>query len=242
MTQAKPASPKPRSILLVKHSKGWDVDRVNRWAEKRGHSITRCFPADGDTLPDPSPYDGVVVFGGAMSANDCRIQPWMLSELSFIDDCIEAANTKFFGICLGAQMLARVLGSTVCESPCGSKEVGFYPLYPTPNSDFLKSGDIMFQWHREGFALPDGAELLASSDIFPHQAYRIEGGHYGVQFHPEVNPDALSIWHNRIPAEKHPWLTDEIRQQHMQQCQDSDERITQWIDQFLDNWIAATNA
>jgi len=238
MTQVETTSSNPRKLLFVKHSKGWDVDRVNRWAEKRGHLIERCFPADGDKLPDPSSYHGVVVFGGAMSANDCRIQPWMLGELSFIDDCIEG-QTKFFGICLGAQMLARVLGSTVSEPQCGNKEVGFYPLTPAPESDFLAAGDTMFQWHREGFALPTGARLLASSDIFPNQAFSVEGGHYGVQFHPEVNPDALAIWHARIPAEKYPWLTDEIRQSHMQQCLDSDERITQWIEHFLDNWIAA---
>lgn len=225
-----------RKLLLVKHSKGWDVDRVNCWAERRGHQIERCFPADGDTLPNPANYDGVVVFGGAMSANDCRVQPWMLGEMSFIDDCIEC-QSKFFGICLGAQLLARVLGAKVSEPNCGSKEVGFYPLTPAKGSDFIQPGTTMFQWHGEGFELPSGATLLASSDIFCQQAFSVDGGHYGVQFHPEVNPDVLALWQARIPADKHPWLTPELRQQHMEQCKESDARITTWMDDFLDNWL-----
>ncbi len=226
-----------RKVLLIKHSKGWDVDRVNRWADNRGHVVDRCYPADGDPFPKASDYDGVVVFGGAMSANDCEEKPWLLNELSFIQDCLDS-HCKFFGICLGAQLLARVLGAKVCEPDCGTSEVGFYPLQPVGDSQFLKPGDTMLQWHREGFELPKNANLLASSEAFPNQAFELPGGHFGVQFHPEVNPDSLRIWHSRIPAEKYPWLTPELRQEHLQICEESDARITQWTEALLDDWIS----
>lgn len=226
-----------RKLLLIKHSKGWDVDRVNRWAERRGHIIERCFPADGDPFPDAKDFDGVVVFGGAMSANDCGVQPWIKPELAFIEQCL-SSKTKFFGICLGAQLLARTLGAKISPLPCGATEVGFYPLEPVDNSGFLETGDNMFQWHSEGFELPPGATALARSKAFPQQAYSLPDGHYGVQFHPEVNPDVLKLWHKRIPADKYQWLTEEVRQQHIQLCEEYDQRITTWLDAFLDNWIA----
>lgn len=237
MAQSQQMHPAPRSVLLIKHSKGWDVDRVNRWAEKRGHNITRCYPADGEALPDVTRFDGVVIFGGAMSANDCKERPWMRSELNFIENCLQA-HVKFFGICLGAQLLARILGAKVCQPQCCTKEIGFYPLKPESDSNFIAPGDTMFQWHSEGFELPPGATHLASSEAFPNQAFCIDGGHYGVQFHPEVNPDSLKCWHARIPADKYPWLTEELRQHHMNLCENSDQRITKWIDSFLDQWIS----
>lgn len=240
MSQSLNTAPTARKLLLIKHSKGWDVDRVNRWAERREHQVERCFPADGDTLPDPANFDGVVVFGGAMSANDCGVQPWIKPELTFIEQCL-TGDTKFFGICLGAQLLARTLGAKISAKPCGATEVGFYPLSPVAESDFLKDGDCMFQWHSEGFDLPAGATALARSEAFPNQAYSLPAGHYGVQFHPEVNPDVLALWQARIPADKYPWLTDEVRQHHMQLCNDNDARITEWLEAFLDDWIAPRN-
>ncbi len=236
MTTASQADTATRKILLIKHSKGWDVDRVNRWAERRGHTIERCFPADGDAFPDPNNYDGVVIFGGAMSANDCGIKDWIRPEMSFIDDCLHS-SAKFFGICLGAQLLARTLGSKVSEHPEGESEVGFYPLSPVGDMGFVEEDVCMFQWHREGFELPAGATHLACSEAFPQQAFSLPGGHFGVQFHPEVNPDTLAIWQGRIPKGKYAWLTDELQATHRQQCEKCDTRVTAWIDQFLDKWV-----
>lgn len=237
MTEPDTTDTPPRHLLLIKHSRGWDVDRVNRWAAHRGHRVTRCFPADGEPLPEPDAFDAVVVFGGAMSANDCHVQPWIKPELAFIERCL-ARDTKFFGICLGAQLLARVLGAKISAKPCGATEVGFYPLSPAPGSDFLAEGDQMFQWHSEGFELPPGATALASSAAFSQQAYSLPGGHFGVQFHPEVNPQVLRLWQARIPPDKYPWLTPELRQTHLRQCIDSDARITTWLECFLDRWVA----
>ncbi len=237
MTTAQSPLASPLKLLLIKHSKGWDVDRVNVWAENRGHQVERCFPADGDEFPDPANFDGVVVFGGSMSANDCGVQPWIKPELAFIEQCI-ACDTKFFGICLGAQLLARVLGAKVSEHVEGKTEVGFYPLSPVGDGEFVEDGVCMFQWHREGFELPAGATRLASSELFPQQAYSLPAGHFGVQFHPEVNPASLSIWQNRIPPDRYPWLTPELQQTHREQCEKSDARVTQWLEQFLDRWIA----
>jgi len=227
----------PRKLLLIKHSKGWDVDRVNAWAEKRGHSIERCFPPEGDQLPSPADYDAVVMFGGHMSANDCSELSWIGDEIAFISRFLNTEG-RFLGICLGAQLLARALGAKVKTIDCGSKEVGFFPIFATTTSSFFPDGQPVFQWHGEGFELPKNATLLARSTLFPHQAFSLEGGHFGVQFHPEVNPQALEIWHERYRAKSEQLIDDAQLQAHMRECVESDADITAWFEDFLDQWIA----
>ena len=73
----------------------------------------------------------------------------------------------FLGICLGAQMLARHLGERVFTHPEGKAEVGYYPIKPTPAGRAICDWPAhVYQWHREGFDLPRGTELLAEGDIF----------------------------------------------------------------------------
>jgi GMP synthase-like glutamine amidotransferase len=55
-----------------------------------------------------------------------------------------------------------------------------------------------FQWHSYEFTLPPGAVGLARSDVCL-QAYRIDsessgGRAWGIQFHAEVSPEAVSRW------------------------------------------------
>ena len=52
----------------------------------------------------------------------------------------------------------------------------------------------VYHWHREGFELPAGAEVLAAGERFPHQAYRYGTHAFGVQFHPEMNQKILDVW------------------------------------------------
>src|SRR5262249_54375226 len=54
--------------------------------------------------------------------------------------------------------------------------------------------ETAFHWHGETFDLPPGAELLASSDLCLHQAYRVGSNVYGLQFHLEVTPEMIADW------------------------------------------------
>jgi len=123
-------------ILLVKHSTGWDLDRCSTWMRSNGIDCDWCYPADGDQFPDPADYSGVISFGGAVSANDDVSLPWIKDELKFIESCMQN-ELRFFGICLGAQLLARVLGATVRPHSNEVREVGFHPVYPTAQAGYV---------------------------------------------------------------------------------------------------------
>ena len=53
---------------------------------------------------------------------------------------------------------------------------------------------VATQAHFHTFALPEGATLLASSALYPNQAYRHGTNTYGVQFHPEVTIEGFRRW------------------------------------------------
>jgi len=224
--------------LLVKHSEGWNVDRCCLWMEKTGTAYDWCYPVSGQTFPSVDDYDGVIVFGGAPSANDCQEHQWVRDELAFIEACLKVEK-PFFGICLGAQMLARVMGATVSTHPEDHKEIGFHEVKPTTaGAGFLNHPLKFMQWHTEGFELPSGAIHLAHSDLFSNQAYSVGEHAVGVQFHPEVNLDVLRLWHERNKALPTGVLNDDERAAHIADAIECELSITAWLDHFLTGWTS----
>ena len=229
----------PERYLFVKHSENWNVDRCTRWMTENQFDVDWCYPVSDEEFPDPSEYAGVMVFGGANSANDCSCHDWVRRELVFVEKCLKQ-ETPFFGICLGAQMLARVLGATVRPHDNEIKEVGFCRVDPVPEQeDFLASPLTVMQWHSEGFDLPSGTQLIATGEEFPNQAYSYSEKVLGVQFHPEVNAEVLAIWHERNRERQPNYLTDEQRANMMRDAHTHDASVTAWLDGFLARWTAS---
>jgi len=226
----------PSRYLFVKHSEGWNVDRCTLWMQQKGVPVDWCYPDSGHQFPDPTGYRGVVVFGGANSANDCINSEWLRAELVFIERCL-TADVPLFGICLGAQMLARVLGATVQQHPQELSEIGFSCVRPVSGAqDFLTEPLCVMQWHTEGFSLPHGAKLIATGELFENQAFQLNEQVLGVQFHPEVNPQTLAIWHDRNRQRRPGQLSDADRTKMMQDAISHDEAISRWLDGFLAGW------
>jgi GMP synthase-like glutamine amidotransferase len=163
---------------------------IGPWLEARGIeiSVTRFF--QNDPLPTVEEIDFLVVMGGPMSVNDEHAYPWLVSEKRFIRDVMNRGK-PVLGICLGAQMIANVLGSKVY--PNSEKEIGWFPIQGTVTSDqanVFRFPDecVVFHWHGETFDLPQGAKRLAKSVASANQAFVLNANVIGLQFHLETTP------------------------------------------------------
>ncbi len=181
-------------VLLVFNSAHGRPGRVGRVLGDMGYTFDIRRPGEGDDLPQElSPYQGVIVFGGPMSANDdheanvARIMEWLPR--------VVAADVWYLGICLGAQMMARNLGAAVRPHAGEQTEIGYYPAYATDaGRDLFPANMMVYHWHSEGFDVPPGGELLMTGDVFPNQAYHVDRRIWGIQFHPEVDGDIHESW------------------------------------------------
>jgi GMP synthase-like glutamine amidotransferase len=152
-------------------------------------------------LPE-DPGDFLLVMGGPMSVNDP--EPWIESELLFIREALKC-GVPVLGICLGSQMLAKALGAAVAPGP--GVELGMVAINLTeegrqdPVFQTIPEPFPVFQWHGEAFALPEGAVPLASSPLFPLQAFRFGHNAYGVLFHLEVQRDGIEALCQECPED-----------------------------------------
>ena len=161
---------------------------IGDWAQARGHAMRGSWMWAGEGLPSLAYFDMLVVMGGPMSVHDEADHSWLRPEKELIARSM-AAGKSVVGICLGAQMLAQVLGARVYKS--AQKEIGWFPVRVAPeagrNSLFagLPAEFSTFHWHGETFDVPAGALRLAESDACPVQAFET-GRSLALQFHPEM--------------------------------------------------------
>jgi GMP synthase-like glutamine amidotransferase len=165
--------------------------------KERGHRLDRWVTTNGEGAPaDPTAWDAIMIFGGAMHPDQDAEHPWLGEEVSFISAAL-VRGVPLFGVCLGSQLLARAAGAWV--GPAAAPEVGWFPV--DVNDDGAADAVLgtlprrtdAFQWHYYTFDLPDGAVHLASSAA-ARQAYRLGDRAWGIQFHAEVDRGMLDAW------------------------------------------------
>lgn len=189
----------------------------------------------GDALPAPADFDLLVVMGGPMSVHDEREHRWLIDEKRLIEAALQA-DRRILGICLGAQLIADVLGSTV--EPMGYREIGWFPVdlastAPAWIARALGERFTPLHWHGDTFTLPVGAVQIGSSAACAQQGFVYGDRIVGLQFHLEFTPDSV----HRLIANAADELDDSRWVQTPEQLLDSGDRFAaahRKLDDLLD--------
>lgn len=225
-------------ILIILHQESSSPGRVGQLLAQKGYALDIRRPRFGDPLPQTmAEHKGAVIFGGPMSANDP--DDFIKTEIDWCGIPLRE-SAPFFGICLGAQMLVKHLGGEVFRHPEGMAEIGYYPVEDlredTDGGVMPKAPSHFYQWHREGFDLPSGTNLLMKGEIFENQAIAVGKAAFGVQFHTELTFAMLYRWLAK-GFERTLMPGAQGRAEHLEGRLIYDAAIRLWLDRFLDNWL-----
>ncbi len=178
-------------IHYLQHVPFEGLGSIENWALTEGHQITSTRLYENQPFPGLNDFEWLVIMGGAMSVNDTEKIPWLAAEKKFIHSALRNHKTVL-GICLGAQLIANVLGATVY--PGRHKEIGWHPIksVSAPGAKLLPDNAAVFHWHGETFDLPRNAVRLAESAVCENQAFLVNENVLGLQFHLESTPESVS--------------------------------------------------
>jgi GMP synthase-like glutamine amidotransferase len=162
---------------------------ILKWAEENDCTVTSTHFYDGGNVPKHEDYDWLVVMGGPMNIYDEKNYPWLIDEKSFIQEAINYGKVVI-GICLGAQLIADVIGGTITKNP--NLEIGWFPITlssearSSPLFSFFPEKPTVFHWHGDTFSsLPEDAVCIAENSACKHQAFIYKKKIFGFQFHLE---------------------------------------------------------
>ena len=188
-------------VLVIKNVVSEGPGTMTDHFNARGISSSVVEMSLGQTPPPVDAFTHLLIMGGPMAVYEMHQYRYLADEARLIELAVQAGK-KIMGVCLGAQMLAHVLGGRVYAGP--QKEIGWYDVKLT--SEALKdplmkelavpgtSTAQVLQWHGDTFDLPAGAVRLASSDLYPNQAFSYQDRVYALQFHIEVTPAIVKDW------------------------------------------------
>ncbi|QZT37644.1 type 1 glutamine amidotransferase [Halosquirtibacter xylanolyticus] len=181
-------------IHYLQHVPFEGIGYIEDWANKNRHQLKGTKLFNEETLPEQSEFDVLIVMGGPMGVSQEKDYPWLKEEKRFIQSSI-SANKKVIGICLGAQLIAEVLGAKVYSNH--SKEIGWFPIQLVKgvlkcdkDKDLFENCAVL-HWHGDTFDLPQEAIHLFESEVCKNQAFLYKTNVLGLQFHLESTPETL---------------------------------------------------
>ena len=231
-------------ILVFQHVPFEPLGTLDPLLKRAGFRIRYVnFARDPKQIPSLEGYSALIVLGGPMNVDQVHEYPNLATELRLIQDAMNR-GISVLGICLGAQLLARALGSSV--RPGHAREIGWHDVNLTgagevdPVLSAFATRQTVFQWHEDSIELPAGAECLANSEACDVQAFRYGDSAYGFQFHLEVDRSLIERWLHRAGYQSLLQQTTAAPEQIMAQTEASirplmelsDRTFSRWIDQF----------
>lgn len=185
-------------LMVFQHVAAEPLGTLHARIRARGHRIRfHNFQRDPSAQPNVDRYHGLIVLGGPMNVEDQHRHPHLKTELLAIEAALRQGK-PVLGICLGAQLLAHVLGARVERH--ARHEIGWYDLVTTapgradPVLGALGERAPVFQWHGCTYDLPAGAVQLARTESCEQQAFRFGTNAYGFQFHLEADTAMIERW------------------------------------------------
>ncbi|MEZ8801213.1 type 1 glutamine amidotransferase [Vibrio splendidus] len=183
-------------IHYLQHVPFEGLAMIAEWASLKGYSIEATkFYEKAYRLPGIDDFDMLIIIGGPMSVNDGHAYPWLSAEKKLIKQSIDQGK-YVLGICLGAQLIADVLGAKVAPMP--QKEIGWFPIVfsDAMAGNAILSGlnlaMVVLHWHGERFDMPDNATPLASSAVCDNQGFIYGDRVLALQFHFEMDKESIS--------------------------------------------------
>lgn len=184
----------PLRIHCFEHVSFETIGSIASWASSYSLNLTFTRFQEEDPLPDLTTLDILIVMGGPMGVSDEQKYPWLIAEKAFISQAIKSGK-KVLGICLGAQLIASVMGANVVSMP--QKEIGWFPVNLTKkgmDSSILSTLTSPFwalHWHGDSFEIPKYCDHLAYSEACKNQAFSFDNRIVGLQFHLEITQEGL---------------------------------------------------
>lgn len=203
-------------LHYLQHETFEGLGNIEAWARSRGYEISSTPLFNNGKFPQMDEFDFLVIMGGSMNIYEEEKYPWLVREKKFIKKAID--NRKIvLGVCLGAQLIADVLGGKVRRNRY--REIGWFPVRLTneaKKSHFLNSFPekfTAFHWHSDTFDIPPEAIRIAESGGCKNQAFEY-GKVVGLQFHLEYSLEGINLMFqncsNEIIEGKYIWKQDEI--------------------------------
>ena len=194
MTMSRASNPLPDTIYAIQHLAFEDLGHWEDIFYQLGFRV-RYFEAGVEDLTQALTYAGLtILLGGPIAVYDTPDYPFLQPEIDLLSERL-SQNLPTLGICLGAQLIAHALGAKVYAGQ--QAEIGWSTLNIADTEHNLLSPlqDIpVLHWHGDTFDLPEQAELLASSALYPNQAFSVGHNILALQFHVEVAAANLEKW------------------------------------------------
>jgi GMP synthase-like glutamine amidotransferase len=181
-------------ILYLQHAPFEGPAHLETAAVKRGAALHGYRLYSGQPLPGMNEFDLLAVMGGPMGVYDEKKYPWLVYEKSFIEKSLRAGR-KIIGICLGAQLIADVMGAPVRRNRC--REIGWFPVKRHDDAAATRVGRLLpdafhaFHWHGDTFDIPAGALRLAGSEACANQGFTYGERVLALQFHLESTAESV---------------------------------------------------
>ncbi|MDQ8952150.1 glutamine amidotransferase [Acinetobacter rudis] len=183
-----------KTVYAIQHLAFEDLGSFEDIFYQHGFRV-RYFDAGVDDLQPALQHPGlVVILGGPISAYERDRFPFLGLEIDLLKQRL-ADNLPTLGICLGAQLIAKALGADIY--PGHIKEIGWSQLKLSAVTDNILApleNIKVLHWHGDAFDLPENAQLLASSEHYPHQAFQLGQNILALQFHAEVVGQDFEKW------------------------------------------------